>query len=72
MEKHLRLRVQLTLAVLTVAISVRAFGQTPQTPAQSTVPLGVPRLVKFSGLLKDGSGSLLANTVGITFAVYSE
>jgi hypothetical protein len=70
MQKDLRLRVQLTLAVLTIASSV-AFGQTAQT-AQPSVPAGVPRLVKFNGLLKDASGNLLANTVGITFSIYSE
>jgi hypothetical protein len=43
-------------------------GQTTQTPAQ----LGVPRLVKFSGLLKDSSGNALTNTVGVIFAVYGE
>jgi hypothetical protein len=72
MERYLRPRVQLTLAVLTIAISTLALAQTAQTPTQPTVSPGVPRLVKFSGLLKDASGSLLANTVGITFAVYGE
>jgi hypothetical protein len=72
MKKHLRFRVQLTLAVFSVMISALGFGQAAQTPVQPTVPPGVPRLVKFSGLLKDASGNLLTNTVGITFAIYSE
>lgn len=72
MKKHLSPRSPLTLAALTVLISVLAFGQTPQTPAQPSAAPGVPRLVKFSGLLKDASGNLLTNTVGIMFSIYSE
>src|SRR5580704_11816884 len=70
MEKCLRLT--LALVVLAVMVSVVALGQAAHTPVDASVPAGVPRLVKFSGLLKDASGNLLTNTVGISFAVYSE
>jgi hypothetical protein len=72
MKKHLRPWVHLALALLTTMVSVLVFGQAEQTPAQATVAPGVPRLVKFGGVLKDASGNLLTNTVGITFAIYSE
>jgi hypothetical protein len=60
----------LPLVLLSPTISSLAFGQAAQTTAASGSP-GVPRLVKFSGLLKDPSGNLLANTVGLSFAIYS-
>jgi hypothetical protein len=53
MKKHLRLRIQLTLVVFSLIISALAFGQAAKAPAQPTVAPGVPRLVKFSGVLKD-------------------
>jgi hypothetical protein len=62
------LQLTIVLSLLTPTLSVLSFGQTAQTPAQ----LGVPRLVKFSGLLKDSSGNALADTVGVIFAVYGE
>jgi hypothetical protein len=68
----MKVRIPLTLVVFAITISALAFGQAAQTPAPTTVPPGVPRLVKFSGLLKDASGKPLTNTVGITFAIYSE
>jgi hypothetical protein len=53
-------------------LSTLAFAQAAQTPVQPTALPGVPRLVKFSGLLKDASGNFLSDTVGVTFSVYSE
>src|SRR6202035_5309943 len=61
----------LSLVLLSVGISSLAFGQATQTTAASISP-GVPRLVKLSGMLKDASGNLLTDTVGISFAIYSE
>jgi hypothetical protein len=43
--------------------------------AQSTsavTPVGVPRLVNFSGTAADTSGKVLSGTVGVTFAIYKE
>jgi hypothetical protein len=72
MEKRFCVPLQLLLTLFSVMISVFASGQTPQVPTQTSVAPGVPRLVKFSGVLKDASGNLLSNTVGLTFAIYSE
>ena len=41
-----------------------------QSPAQAAS--GMPRLVRFSGSVKDVSGSPLTGAVAITFALYSE
>jgi hypothetical protein len=72
MQSRLRLPVRLMLAVLSATVSVLTAGQTGQTATQPSASPGVPRLVKFSGLVKDASGNLLTNTVGIMFSIYSE
>jgi|HubBroStandDraft_6_1064221.scaffolds.fasta_scaffold99329_1 hypothetical protein len=69
MSKHLGM-VALPTMILISVFSTVGFGQVAQTPAQPSP--GVPRLVKFSGLLKDASGNLLTNTVGVVFAIYAE
>jgi hypothetical protein len=56
-------------AVVTLILSIVAFGQAASSERSS---LGVPRLVKFSGVLKDYSGNLLNGTVEAAFAVYRE
>jgi trimeric autotransporter adhesin len=62
----------LSLVYLAIAVSTLTFGQVAQTPVQpDPSSLGVPHLVKYSGLLKDASGDLLNGTVGATFAIYS-
>jgi hypothetical protein len=38
----------------------------------ATCPAGVPRMVKFGGVLKDGAGKPHTGIVGITFAIYAE
>jgi len=71
MKNHLSFLRVLSAALLSLTLSALAFGQATRTSNASVSP-GVPRLVKFSGLLKDASGNLLTNIVGITFAIYSE
>jgi hypothetical protein len=61
----------LALTLIFTMIPALVFGQS-QSPAQTNVAPGVPRLVKFSAQLRDASGKLLTNTVGVMFAVYSE
>lgn len=70
MKNNLSLLKILPQVLLSLAMSSLALGQAPRTTAANVQ--GVPRLVKFSGLLKDASGNVLTNTVGITFAIYSE
>jgi len=68
MKLHCRLAVPVVLAVFSSILSILALGQTNSTEQ----PAGVPRVVKFSGVLKDASGNLLNGTVGVSFAVYSD
>jgi hypothetical protein len=53
--------------LLFLAWSHLAVGQT----TEAALPPGVPRLVKFAGVLKDASGSPLNGAFGINFAVYA-
>ena len=57
MQKRFCVPLQLLLTLFSVMISVFASGQTQQAPTQASVAPGVPRLVKFSGVLKDASGT---------------
>lgn len=68
MVKSRRLSVGVVFAVFGFAGSHLAIGQT----AQAGLPSGVPRLVKFSGVLRDASGHLLEGTQGVNFAVYAD
>ena len=64
--------VNVSLTLTLAMIAALSLGQSAQTPGQSSVAPGVPRLMKFSGELKDASGTPLADTVGVMFAIYSE
>ncbi len=43
-----------------------------QTPSEALPQVVVPRLVKFSGVLKDSSGKPLSGVVGVTFSIYKD
>jgi trimeric autotransporter adhesin len=57
--------------ILVLALSVAAIGQQSSSAATSATPQ-LPRLVKFSGTLKEINGNPLSGFVGVTFALYSE
>ena len=64
----LRRHFALSVGFLIICYAVRVLSQT-QAAAGSNV---VPPLVKFSGVLTDGSGKPLAGTVGVTFSLYKD
>jgi hypothetical protein len=62
-------------AVLVCVCSNLAFSQQNANPATSSLTVAaaqLPRLVKFSGTLKDINGSPLTSITGVTFALYSQ
>ncbi len=50
----------------------QAANQMNASPAQVVPALPVPRLIKFSGVAKDASGTPRTGTVGLTFSIYQE
>jgi endosialidase-like protein len=64
----LRRHFALSVSFLIICYAVRVLPQI-QAAAGSNV---VPALVKFSGVLTDGSGKPLAGTVGVTFSLYKD
>jgi hypothetical protein len=64
----MKLRVILLTVVFLVA-SLVAQSQTAQIPSTSAQ---VPRLVKVSGALNDGTGKTLTGIVGVTFSLYRD
>ena len=62
-------------AVLGCVCSTSAFSQQNAIPAAGSVTIAaaqLPRLVKFSGTLKDINGNPLTTITGVTFALYSQ
>lgn len=50
-----------------------AASQTPAgSPAAPSTSAAVPRLIKFSGTLKDAKGQPKSGVAGVTFAIYAE
>src|ERR1700723_3451355 len=68
MNNFRRFAVLVMLGFFKCSLSILAIGQNNSSPQA----VGVHRIVKFSGVLKDASGNLLNGTVGISFAVYPE
>ena len=62
----------LCLSMCVLGLSCVAGAQTPAQPAAATSQPSVPRLVKFSGMLKDGKGAPKSGVAGVTFAIYAE
>src|SRR5260370_39099865 len=64
---------QLLGLAVAALIGSQASAQTPQsTPGNSPEPAAVPRLVKFSGSVKDVNGKPLTGVAGVTLALYKE
>jgi hypothetical protein len=59
----------LCFAPLAWAQAPAVANQSASSPAQTPV---VPRLVKFSGALKDSAGKPLSGLVGVTFSIYKD
>jgi trimeric autotransporter adhesin len=62
-------------AVLVCVCSTSVFSQQNASPASGSVMVAaaqLPRLVKFSGTLKDINGNPLTTISGVTFALYSQ
>jgi hypothetical protein len=62
-------------AVLGCVCSTSVFSQQNASPASGSVTIAaaqLPRLVKFSGTLKDINGNPLITITGVTFALYSQ
>jgi len=47
-------------------------AQTQASGSTGSAAVAAPRLVKFGGVLKDGSGLLRSGVMGLTFAIYKE
>ena len=62
---------RLCTVLLVLLIGVPGAMPQERTEAPAQTPL-VPRLVKFSGALKDSGGNPLSGVVGVTFSIYKE
>jgi len=65
------------LAQRSTAASQTAIDTPPESfhsagPVVPNSSVMVPRLIKFSGAMKDGKGDAKSGTVGVTFAIYAE
>ena len=58
--------------IFSLSASFTSFVHGQCTDGSATCPAGVPRLVRFGGVLKDAAGKPHTGIVGITFAIYAE
>jgi trimeric autotransporter adhesin len=67
-------QMKLRVCIVATFVSAMACTMIAQTTAnnQTSASAQVPRLIKFSGVAKDGSGKSLTGVVGITFSLYKE
>src|SRR5437016_9919967 len=60
------------LLLLSLLPNFNSLASAHCSDGRETCHVGVPRLVKFGGVLKDAAGRPHTGIVGITFAIYSE
>ena len=69
----LNCRTSMFIALLTVAWSASALFGAPQNPAPAAAQApGVPRLVRFSGAIKDSAAQPASGSVSLVFSFYEE
>jgi hypothetical protein len=69
------LAVMLLLGVAALAQAVQTAAVEPPSPnvnGGTSSDTNAPRLVKFSGAMRDGAGAPLSGTIGVTIAIYKE
>jgi uncharacterized membrane protein len=64
------MKIRMVCVVLGFLFSI--FSVTAQTSINTSSAAQFPRLVQFSGMLKDANGKALTGVVGVTFALYSK
>ncbi len=59
---------KITSLLMTLILACLASGQN----ASMAAPNGVPQMISYAGVLKDGAGKVVSTTAGVTFLLYKE